>query len=249
MACRCQGQCHGGVVQVDLFPFKDPNWKLVDTDNKHEGWIKSWRDMAGLPDHMVDFLNHLLVWPSYPVLWLDKDANRTKAPLFIAAHKGIAAQACWVQFGCRYCKHQTEFLYYAADDMYRKHATKVMITFFKPLLQEYLSVRGLSHRFPTVLPLTAANLQIIESQPAGRSRPSLPPPPTTPKRLTDSEAPSSGRGRPMTIIAIHGGTYVLQATTSLKPREEGMLGKGSRRGQPITSQSRATQISRVRLGE
>mgnify|MGYP003316509057 CR=1 FL=1 len=195
MACRCPLRCHGGVVKQELFPFEDVNWKLVDTDTKHESWIRSWRDRAGLPPHVEDFLNHLLVWPSYPVLWLDNDPNRTEAPIFIVAHHTkIAAQACFVQFGCRYCKHQTELLYYAADDMYRKHATKVMITFFEPLLQEYLSRRGLSHRFPTVLSLTAANLEIIANRPAGRSRPSLPPPPTTPKRLRDSEAPSSKLG-------------------------------------------------------
>ena len=86
---------------MDLFPVKDSNWKLVDTDNKHEGWIKSWRDMVGLPKHMEHFLNHLLVWPSYPVLWLADDATRTEAPLFfIVAHHGrkIAAQSCCVQF-------------------------------------------------------------------------------------------------------------------------------------------------------
>ena len=152
-------------------------WKLVKTDSQHEGWINSWCDRAGLPPCVEDFLHHLLVW----LLWLNDDANRN--------HTKIAAQACFVQYGCQ---HKTELLY-----MYRKHATKVMIPFLEPLLQD----RELSCRFPTLLSLIAANLEIL---------------------FTDSEAPSSGlntRGRPMTIIAIHGGTIMLQATTSLKPRE------------------------------
>ena len=98
MACRCQGQCHGGVVQVDIFPFThaDASCKLVDDGRKHEAWIQSWRDMVGLPPHVEDFLYHLLAWPEYPVLWLDDDENRTEAPLFIVAHhgRGIKARAC-----------------------------------------------------------------------------------------------------------------------------------------------------------
>merc|ERR1712115_308060 len=152
-------------------PWKvNANWKLVKTDSQHEGWINSWRDRAGLPPCVEDFLHHLLVW----LLWLNDDANRN--------HTKIAAQACFVQYACQ---HKTELLY-----MHRKHATKVMIPFLEPLLQD----RELSCRFPTLLSLTAANLEIIANRPAGRSRPSLPPPPTTPKRLRDSEAPSSKLG-------------------------------------------------------
>ena len=197
MAWSCQGQCHGGVVQVDIFPFTDASCKLVDDGRKHEGWIQSWRDMVGLPPHVEDFLYHLLAWPSCPMVWWPDDDFRTEAPLFIAAHHGrkVAAECCFVQFGCHVCKHRTARLYYAGDDTHQKHAVQQMITFFEPLLDQYLYRRFIA----PVLSLKASNLDIIANPPARPLPPTQPPPPATPppptiappKMLRDSEAPSS----------------------------------------------------------
>ena len=223
MACPLNPQCHGGRVQEDLFPFQEANWKMVKDDNEHEGWIKSWRDRACFPadvDHMEDFLYHLLVWPNFPVLYLPNDENRTKAPLFIVAHhRGIKRGACFVQFGCRYCKRQTQLLYYASDDdMHRSYAETQLLTFFEPLLEQYLR----SRRVPYPSALTASNLDIMANRPAHLER-SCPPPPTTPpttpaKRFRDSAAPSS-KGthglNTLTMMAISGGTMMLPGSSSL----------------------------------
>ena len=99
--------------------------------------------MVGLPDSMEDFLNYLLVWPWFPVVWLDKDPNRTRAPLFVVARYGRrkARHTCYFQFGCRYCRHQTELLFPAGGAMWRQLAEQQMMNFFEPLLRKYLSQR------------------------------------------------------------------------------------------------------------
>ena len=111
MACRCE-EWHGGCAGQDTFAFNEANWYLVDTDTKYFGWIYSWRDMVGLSRLMEDFPHYLFVWPWFPVVWLDNDANRTNAPLFIVARygKGKLPHTCYFQFGCRYCRRQTELL-------------------------------------------------------------------------------------------------------------------------------------------
>ena len=144
MARRCE-EWHGGCAGDDSFAFNEANWYLVRDDNKYLGWINSWRDMVGLPDLMEQLLQYLLVWPWFPVVWLDKDANRTNAPLFVVARygKGKAPHTCFFQFGCRYCQHQTELLYPAAqDDMSRYYAEQQLMKFFEPLLRRYKLQRG-----------------------------------------------------------------------------------------------------------
>ena len=59
MACPC-GQTHGGVHDVDLFPYAEASCNLMDSDTKYFGWINSWRDLAGFPEHMEAFLSSLL---------------------------------------------------------------------------------------------------------------------------------------------------------------------------------------------
>ena len=120
MARRCE-EWHGGCAGDDSFAFNQANWYLVRDDNKYLGWINSWRDMVGLPDLMEQLLQYLLVWPWFPVVWLDNDANRTNAPLFMVARygKGKPSHTCFFQFGCRYCQRQTELLYPGADESYR----------------------------------------------------------------------------------------------------------------------------------
>ena len=63
MACKPCGKWHGGENQLDLFPYVEANWYLVDTDTKYLGWIYSWRDLTGLPKQMENFLSYLLVAP------------------------------------------------------------------------------------------------------------------------------------------------------------------------------------------
>ena len=70
---------------------------------------------------MASFLDDLLVHPNVAVVWLDED-TRDKAPLFVSARygKGNEAHTCVVQFGCRYCEHQMELLYFAANESGRR---------------------------------------------------------------------------------------------------------------------------------
>ena len=61
---------HAGVKQTDLVQYAERNWKAITTDTRYLGWISSWRDMAGLPDYMEDFLHKLFVWPQCAVIHL-----------------------------------------------------------------------------------------------------------------------------------------------------------------------------------
>ena len=185
MACRCE-EWHGGCAGQDTFAFNEANWYLVDTDTKYFGWIYSWRDMVGLSRLMEDFLHYLFVWPWFPVVWLDNDANRTNAPLFIVARYGRGRQAhtCYFQFGCRYCRRQTEMLFPAADDRSRNHAEQQLKNFFEPLLRQYISQRVLPYQSIPQLspPLTALSLDLVANRHEVR-QPQPPPPPPPPPPL------------------------------------------------------------------
>ena len=155
MSCECSGQWHGGVYGVHLFSFTEMNWKTVVNDTQYLAWIASWRDIAGadarFPGYMEGFLQHLLVMPSFPVLFLH-DRNRINAPLFVVAHSnGVRSAHCrCFQFGCRYCKCQTQFLYPAADPVHQRLALETLMTFFEPLFHQFLRCRGVP--LPTAPP-------------------------------------------------------------------------------------------------
>ena len=160
--------------------------------------------MVGLPDLMEQLLQYLLVWPWFPVVWLDNDATRTMAPLFVVARYGPGKKphTCFFQFGCRYCRRQTELLYPAADGMARKHADQQLMKFFEPLLRQYMSRRVLPHQpTPQVsLPLTTSSLDLVANRHEVHQPPPPPPPPPTPP-LPPSSAAADTKLPPSAVTA------------------------------------------------
>ena len=104
----------------------------MDSDTKFFGWINSWRDLAGFPEHVEAFLQSLLAWSEDPVIWSAYDQDRARAPLFVAAYygKGKSQQARWYQFGCTYCRHQTTCLHPGSRDLLERQDAFNKLMFF-----------------------------------------------------------------------------------------------------------------------
>ena len=178
MALPCP-HCHGGVPQRDLWPFSEMNWKACVDDNSYIGWINSWRDNGGgFPEHVEEFLIYLLTWPDGPVIWLADDPNRTWAPFFVTGHwRNVKCYNCGYMIGCRYCWHQTVWLYPGRSVEDRRVALQKLMLFTEPLFRIWLYRRGVP--LPPRIPqrdLYVPQPATISQPPAGH-RPTPPPPP------------------------------------------------------------------------
>ena len=128
-------QYHSGQPGVHIFPVEATNWYTVTTDTAYEGWIHSLSSLVTLPKGVESFLLGLLVHPQGPIIHLD-EPNRSEAPIFTVARMRscFKRHTRFMQFGCRYCQHQTQLLYPGATAEEAKYAIDMLLLFFKPLL-------------------------------------------------------------------------------------------------------------------